>query len=140
MRGVLLVVLYSQERLRPFHGQRKGKLIELEREAALRNRRTALARGVSFRRKKSSKSLGRPTALVRLSAKQIKTIEAAQRAQERARKNFLHNTEVCSILVVVFLVWSAQYFRIEGSCSAETTGSSNLFMEQAVVCEVLGVP
>lgn len=155
--AVLVVMLYLHERFRPFHGQRAGDIAEQERQFWIRKRLEALASQHALLRvhagssississknsssKSNSASIGsdsggRSTSAFRISRQQRAATEHAERVKEGAVADSLHNAEVLSLMVLIFMVWIATYFRVEGSCLGEDPTS---VLDEVAVCEALG--
>jgi hypothetical protein len=120
--AVLVSMLFVQERLRPYHGERKGALHLQARAASMKKMELALAR-------------------ISISEEERLSIVRQEDKRERAVFNYLHNTEVASVMILIFSVWIAQFFLMEGSCqqgTAYTDSSAKTMQDTALLCSVLG--
>ena len=143
--AVLVCMLFMQERLRPYHGERKGAVHLQVRANLIQKMAMALARkkliqinktsqnsiishtlsnqqfsGTGIKHQTSSNTKMVPS-VYHLSEKERLSIMQRQDRRECTANNFLHNVEVASVMILIYLVWIAQYFLMESSCQHGTS-------------------
>jgi hypothetical protein len=156
--AVLVSMLFVQERLRPYHGERKGAVHLQARAVSMKKMELALARRKTLQNNKTSQKLSdlersnkgikhqtspekkqASPAMYHMSEEERLSIVRQEDMKERAVYNYLHNVEVASVMILIYLVWIAQYFLMEGSCQkAHTDSAGKITQDTVLLCNVLG--